>query len=289
MWTRTQKFANVFAFLALDSVFVILWLAAWAALVAWVRNGIREGADAKKIDHAQANCTVFDPKTFGTPEKCTLGNACVGMGVTIWYVDGLLLEVAGANLIHSVFFIPTALISFLFLRKIQKEPENSQPWLGKTVSKGGEYAPADPEAGKDSAWSTDMHDDTGYGGGSSAPYDRPGSSGTEHGGDKQEDEYQLLHGAGQEGQGPTGNEYGPSAGHQYSLSAEDRLHERLDDDAEYYGNSAYGHDGRTDTNLPPYPSTPYGAHVEPYGGQHPDPYGANPEPYGTERPYSDRR
>jgi hypothetical protein len=82
MWTRTQKFANVFAFMAVDTVFAILWLAAWAALVAWIRNGIQSGADIKKIDHGQANCTTFDPK-FGSEGKCDLGNACVGVGVTI--------------------------------------------------------------------------------------------------------------------------------------------------------------------------------------------------------------
>jgi hypothetical protein len=126
-----------------------------------------------------------------------------------------------------------------------------------------------------------MHDDTGYGG-SGAPYDPPAT------GDRDDDEYGLLHGAGTHGAGPSGNEYGPSAGHQYSLSAEDRLHDRLDDDTEYhssgvYGHNAYDHDDRTDANLPPYPSTPYGAHVEPYGAPPPAPYG------GAERPYSDRR
>lgn len=82
MWSRTQKLANVFVFMAIDTVFAILWLGAWAAFVAWVRAGIASGAAKSKIDHKDSNCTVFDPD-FGTPAKCDLGNVCVGFGVAI--------------------------------------------------------------------------------------------------------------------------------------------------------------------------------------------------------------
>lgn len=137
-----------------------------------------------------------------------------------------------------------------------------------------------------------MHDDTGYGGHGGA-YDRPDSAGHANDKDDDDDEYRLLHGAGHEGHGPVGNEYGPSAGHRYTLSDDDRLNDRLeDDDTEYYGSAisgggAYGQiDGRNDLDLPPYPATPYGSHVQPYGA---DSYGPPPNVYGSERPYQDMR
>jgi hypothetical protein len=58
----------------------ILWLAAWASLVAWVRNGMTSGADKLKV--SPANCTTFDPD-LGTEKKCSLGNTLVGFGVVI--------------------------------------------------------------------------------------------------------------------------------------------------------------------------------------------------------------
>jgi len=82
LWQRSQKFAKVYAFLAIDIIFAILWLSAWASLVSWNRSGMTSGADKKKIDHGSANCTTFDPD-FGNEKKCKLANTCVGFGVVI--------------------------------------------------------------------------------------------------------------------------------------------------------------------------------------------------------------
>jgi len=250
MWERTQRFANVFAFLAIDAIFAILWLAAWAALVSWVRAGQAAGAAEMKLPDGSQNCTTFETKNFGSPEKCNLANHCVAFGVVMFAL-----------------FIPTAIISYLYLRKIMKDPNMTEPWLGKmpyAVAGGGEA-----EAAKDPAWSTDMHDDTGYGGGYDAQHNRTASSATEHGGDKEEDEYQLLHGT------STDNIHSdPEAGahpgrpweeSRYGRPGHDDGHE---EDTSYGGGSYQAPSalspttGYSPAERVPYPETPYayGAH-----------------------------
>jgi len=52
LWQRSQRFTNVYAFLAIDIIFAIFWLSAWASLVSWTRDGMHSGADKKKITTA---------------------------------------------------------------------------------------------------------------------------------------------------------------------------------------------------------------------------------------------
>ncbi|KAF2669126.1 hypothetical protein BT63DRAFT_455101 [Microthyrium microscopicum] len=250
MWERTQRFANVFAFLAIDAILAILWLAAWASMVSWVRAGQAAGAAEMKLPGGSQNCTTFELKDFGTPKKCDLANDCVGFGVVLF-----------------VLFIPTAVISYLYLRKIQKDSSVTEPWLGKNayaVPGGAE------DANKDPAWSTDMHDDTGYGGGYDAQHNRTGSAGTEHGGDKEEDEFQLLHGSSSDS-----IHRDPQAGAHPGRPWEESRYGRpesgdvRDEDTSYGGGAYHAPSALSPTTgyspheTEPYPQTPYGYNAQP--------------------------
>jgi translocation protein SEC72 len=66
MWSRTQRFGNVYAFAALDGLFTILWLSAWAAVAAYVSAG--------------GGCSHF---SLGSNGKCKLSEGTVVLGVFI--------------------------------------------------------------------------------------------------------------------------------------------------------------------------------------------------------------
>jgi hypothetical protein len=76
MWSRAARFANAYAFFALDAFYTLLWFAAFIAVAVWNSKGIREGNDNKD----NGNCTTFK---FGPEEKCKLSQATVGFGVVI--------------------------------------------------------------------------------------------------------------------------------------------------------------------------------------------------------------
>lgn len=79
MWERTVKFANAFAFAAVDVVYTIFWFAAIIALAVWNNEGMKKGAQEKKID-GSGNCTTF---AYGTEKKCELAKAAVGLAVPV--------------------------------------------------------------------------------------------------------------------------------------------------------------------------------------------------------------
>lgn len=83
MWSRAQRFANAYAFLAVDALYTILWFAAFIAVAMWNSKGIKDGAAEKKIADDDRNCTTFK---YGSESKCTVSKAAVGMGALILYV-----------------------------------------------------------------------------------------------------------------------------------------------------------------------------------------------------------
>lgn len=173
MWSRSQRLSSIYAFLAIDILFCILWLAAFAAIAAWVRAGIEQGATDAKIAYSAANCTVF---AYGTETKCHLGNAATWFGVLVFLL-----------------FAGTAAISVLFFLKMRRDPAGEDPWLAPS-SQGGAYKPqGDLEEGrrsKDPIWDPNYAD----------PNVLPDEDEhvdemhAEHGGGGQAvDEYALLH------------------------------------------------------------------------------------------------
>ncbi|KAF2181695.1 hypothetical protein K469DRAFT_713298 [Zopfia rhizophila CBS 207.26] len=157
MWSRAIRFANAYAFVALDGLYTLLWFAAFIAIAMWNSKGIEEGAKDKKINENDGNCTTFK---FGPEEKCKLSRATFGFAVVIW-----------------IFFVITTAISSYYLIKYRKDGvlpyESSAPNLHHVSG----------ETAKDNAWSTEIdHPD-------SDEEDRH----TERGGRQEEDEYALLH------------------------------------------------------------------------------------------------
>lgn len=173
---------------------------------------------------------------------------------------------------YSVTFIATAVLSYLYLRRIMRDATVTTPWLGKepySRTGGGGV-----EAGKDNTWSADPQDaeEDGGPGMVAAGHHRTGSDGTERGGNQEEDEYQLLH-AGEA-------EYGRRPERRWdnnnNIEDDNELdqHNRYDgppryDDTEYSGRgrqsyhapSGAGHDGFGEQSGAAFPSAPYG-----YGG-----------------------
>lgn len=75
MWSRAQRFANVYAFAAIDGAFVILWLSAWASVASYVLGGKGKGKNKKG-----SGCDNFK---YGSPGRCKLSEATIILGVII--------------------------------------------------------------------------------------------------------------------------------------------------------------------------------------------------------------
>ncbi|EXJ80389.1 hypothetical protein A1O1_08533 [Capronia coronata CBS 617.96] len=73
MWSRAQRFANVYAFASLDGLSVILWLSAWAAVASYVSAGKGKG-DKKDA----SGCENFK---YGSSARCKLSEAIIVFGV----------------------------------------------------------------------------------------------------------------------------------------------------------------------------------------------------------------
>jgi hypothetical protein len=80
MWSRAQRFASAYAFLAVDALYTILWFAAFIAVAMWNSAGIRKGGEDKKISADERNCATF---AYGDEAKCNVSKAAVGVGVMV--------------------------------------------------------------------------------------------------------------------------------------------------------------------------------------------------------------
>ncbi|KAF2798377.1 hypothetical protein K505DRAFT_267742 [Melanomma pulvis-pyrius CBS 109.77] len=158
-WRRTRRFANAYAFLALDALYTLLWFAAFIAVAMWNSNGISGGAVDAGASEKDGNCTTF---RFGSESKCKLSRATVGFGVVVF-----------------IFFGVTTAISSYYMVKFRKD--GVLPYESDKINP--HHASGDNAAAKDNAWSTEIETHE------SDDEDRH----TEHGGNQQEDEYALLH------------------------------------------------------------------------------------------------
>lgn len=160
MWTRAIRFANAYAFVAVDVLYTIFWFSAFIAIAFWNSKGIRQGAIDKKIDKNSGNCTTF---AYGPEGKCKLSRATFGFGVVIW-----------------ILFVITSCISAYYLVKFRKTGEIPGLKTDPHQAAGG------IEAQTKDAWSADTHE-------IDHPNDVEDETRTERGGNQEEDEYALLH------------------------------------------------------------------------------------------------
>ncbi|KAF2637873.1 hypothetical protein P280DRAFT_457612 [Massarina eburnea CBS 473.64] len=160
MWSRAVRFANAYAFVAVDAIYTILWFGAFISVAMWNSAGVKQGAIEQKQE--TSNCTTFK---YGNEEKCKLSRATVGMGIVVFLLFAL-----------------TAAISGYYLHAYRKE--GTMPYESMKPNPHHESG----ETGKDAIWSTEID----------GPHHRSDSLDedrhTEHGGNQQEDEYALLHG-----------------------------------------------------------------------------------------------
>ncbi|KAH0551766.1 hypothetical protein GP486_007016 [Trichoglossum hirsutum] len=75
---KTRKFANAYAFVAVDALFCIFWFSAFVAVAAFNAASENRGASERKLP--VTNCTTF---ANGSEKKCTLSKVTVGLGSVV--------------------------------------------------------------------------------------------------------------------------------------------------------------------------------------------------------------
>ena len=127
MWTRAWRFANVYAYAALDVSFVLLWFAAFIAVAVWNSAGIRAGDKDKDESQGDGACSQF---AYGSAQKCEVSKASAGMGALVW----LLFAVTSAISIHGV----------MEYRQTGIMPNGNTRIHGQAEQLAGEYPSKDP-------------------------------------------------------------------------------------------------------------------------------------------------
>lgn len=137
MWSRAWRFANVYAYAAIDILFTVLWLAAFSAVATWNKKGIEKGDndsdEDSDSDSKSGTCASF---AYGSASRCKVSKATVGFGVII-----------------CLAFVITSLISVYNVKKYRRDGVMPNG-IGKG-QKGEQLAQEDPN--KD-PWSTNMHE-----------------------------------------------------------------------------------------------------------------------------------
>ena len=83
MWTRAWRFANVYAYAAIDILYTILWFAAAIAVGVWEAGGEKKGSNKRsgKNGGSSGGCSTF---AYGSAQKCETSKASVGFGVIVF-------------------------------------------------------------------------------------------------------------------------------------------------------------------------------------------------------------
>ncbi|KAI9661568.1 MAG: hypothetical protein M1821_008806 [Bathelium mastoideum] len=211
MWSRAWRFANDYAYAAIDVLFAILWFSAFVAVASWVSAGKSLGSkDQKK----PASCDVF---AFGSASKCTTGEADIAFGVLILYIRPLppypvfpsaKTIISNDPSITSLLFLATSALS------VRQAIRHRQSGALPGTDAGGAYtATAGLDDHTKDAWSADtgdLHADDPY-----HPDDEHDDETTDHRGPHRgtqiphddDDEHALLSAAESPGQQDVGRQY----------------------------------------------------------------------------------
>jgi hypothetical protein len=80
LYPRARRFGNVYAFAALDGLFVVLWFSAWVSVASYVAEGKSKGeSDPNNKDHT-TGCDAF---AYGSASKCEISTGAAILGVFI--------------------------------------------------------------------------------------------------------------------------------------------------------------------------------------------------------------
>lgn len=214
MWSRAQRFSNVYAFAALDTLSAVLWLSAWAAMASYVAEGKGRGENEK--------ATGCDNFKFGSPGRCKVSQGIVFLGVIL-----------------MLCFVATAFVSFKAVMHYKRTGEMPNPGMGND-----NFAKQTQDAFSSNMRNDDPFDDNHV----DLDARQGATSGYGAARRSEDDEYALLHNNDQEDvsqaqpmqpSGPLG--YGPSTGgvmHDYDTSYAGSYGRQIPSTS--YGNGSYG-------------------------------------------------
>ena len=77
VFQRIRRFSNAYVHAVIDFLYTIFWLAAFACLIAWVKQGSHAAKDWKSKDN------LCDKFAWGPVSKCKLGQDAWILGVII--------------------------------------------------------------------------------------------------------------------------------------------------------------------------------------------------------------
>lgn len=106
MWTRVYRFANVYAYAAIDLLYTLLWFAAFIAVAVWRSSGKRDASDKDNTSNDSGNqsqknrggtCANWK---YGSASKCDVAQASVGFGVVIFLLFGITSAVSVYGIIQ---------------------------------------------------------------------------------------------------------------------------------------------------------------------------------------------
>ena len=98
MWSRAWRFANVYAYAAIDVTLTILWFAAFIAVAEWNLEGIREGQKHNTDNSAGAGtCVDFG---YGSASKCNTSKASAVFDGVVWLLFCLTSAISVREVVH---------------------------------------------------------------------------------------------------------------------------------------------------------------------------------------------
>lgn len=135
MWSRARRFANTYAFAALDGASVVLWLSAWASMASYVSQGKSKGSDDE--NNEGSGCDNFG---YGSANRCNLSTATTILGVII-----------------MLGFVATSLFSFQKVMEFRRTGVAPNEDVGGGV--GGNQKHGDFQAQTQGDFDSNMHND----------------------------------------------------------------------------------------------------------------------------------
>jgi len=81
-------FAHPYWIIAMNSLYNILWFAAFVAVSVYTNKGISSGGSKEKDDKIkkEGGCALFPAGTGETAKACKLNKSAVGLGVFMWFL-----------------------------------------------------------------------------------------------------------------------------------------------------------------------------------------------------------
>lgn len=84
---RTKMFAHPYWVIGMNTLFSILWFAAFVSVSSYTNRGISKGETLEKDKKLkdQGGCAVFHAGTGETEKTCKMNQSAVGLGVIMWF------------------------------------------------------------------------------------------------------------------------------------------------------------------------------------------------------------